>query len=147
MNIRPIYPMPPAVVLALNVPVTWPLAGLTSLCFSFTTVENLELNTLLDGLFHAATYLFTVTGLFILWRTVRRTNLRPSTGMMIGALLAGWGIFNLVEGLIDHHILAIHHVRPGPNQLAWDIGFLAWGAIMLAGGWMLIRTQPREPQP
>lgn len=110
-----------------------------------TTLENLQLNTLLDGLFHVLAYIFTAAGLFALWQAVRRTHLRPWTGMMIGALLMGWGIFNLVEGVLDHHILAIHHVRPGPNQLAWDIGFLAWGALMLAGGWLLVRARSPEP--
>jgi uncharacterized membrane protein len=27
-----------------------------------------------------------------------------------GSMIAGWGLFNLVEGIIDHHILGIHHV-------------------------------------
>ena len=26
----------------------------------------------------------------------------------------GWGLFNLVEGIIDHHVLEIHHVRDMP---------------------------------
>lgn len=117
---------------------------LVSVNFPPTTVANLELNTLMDGLFHAATYLFTLAGLFVLWRTVRQTNFRPPTGMFTGAMLMGWGIFNLVEGLIDHQLLGIHHVRPGPNQLAWDLGFLAWGAVMLIGGWLLTRSQPQE---
>lgn len=36
---------------------------------SATTLENLELNTLWDGIFHSATYLFVVAGLFVLWRS------------------------------------------------------------------------------
>ena len=27
-------------------------------------------------------------------------------------VLAGWGIFNLIEGIIDHHLLELHHVNP-----------------------------------
>ena len=50
------------------------------------------------------------------------------------------GSFNLVEGVIDHHILQIHHVRSGPNELAWDITFLALGAVLLVGGWTLARS-------
>ena len=33
-----------------------------------------------------------------------------------GWILVGWGLFNLVEGIVDHHILGIHHVRSGPDQ-------------------------------
>ena len=44
----------------------------------------------------------------------------------LGLLLAGWGIFNVVEGLIDHQILGIPHVRDdfgGP--IGSDLGFLS----------------------
>lgn len=61
----------------------------------------------------------------------------------IGAILLGWGLFNLAEGLIDHQLLGIHHVRDdlpaGAAKLGWDVGFLAWGALMLAIGWRLAR--------
>jgi uncharacterized membrane protein len=30
----------------------------------------------------------------------------------LGIMAIGWGIFNIVEGIVDHHILQIHHVRP-----------------------------------
>jgi uncharacterized membrane protein len=50
-------------------------------------------------------------------------------------LLAGWGAFNIVEGLVDHLVLGIHHVRDdlgGP--LGWDLGFLAFGIVLVAVG-------------
>jgi uncharacterized membrane protein len=56
-----------------------------------------------------------------------------------GWILVGWGLFNLVEGLIDHQILGIHHVRSGPHQLWWDMGFLALGALLVLAGWLLQR--------
>lgn len=117
---------------------------LTSAGYPATSVGNLEVNTLWDGLFHAATYLFTLIGLFLLWRAFQQTGSRWSMRILIGCLLVGWGLFNLVEGSIDHHLLGIHHVRAGPNQLIWDVGFLAWGLIMLIGGWLLIRAGHRE---
>jgi uncharacterized membrane protein len=52
-------------------------------------------------------------------------------------VLAGWGAFNLV----DHQILGIHHVRDdlgGP--LGWDLGFLAFGAALVAVGVALARS-------
>jgi uncharacterized membrane protein len=52
--------------------------------------------------------------------------------------LTGWGIFNVVEGLIDHQIIGVHHVRDdlgGP--LSWDIGFLIFGVLLIVGGWSL----------
>jgi uncharacterized membrane protein len=116
---------------------------LTSAGYPATSVANLNLNTLADGLFHAATYVFTLIGLLVLWRASKRSDIIWLARVLIGAILIGWGIFNLVEGLIDHQLLGIHHVRddlpPGPAKLGWDLGFLAWGALMLAGGWWLAR--------
>jgi uncharacterized membrane protein len=57
--------------------------------------------------------------------------------------LIGFGIFNVIEGIVDHHLLGIHHVNEtvAPNQwIYWDIGFLIWGAIMLIAGWAMLRT-------
>ena len=103
------------------------------------TVEGLELNTLADGLFHAAAWLFTVAGVFLLWGALRRgAVLRWSA--LIGGLLIGWGAFNLVEGLVNHQLLGLHHVRPGPDELIYDIGFLVWGAVMLLVGLRLWRS-------
>jgi len=102
-----------------------------------TTVEGLEANTLADGLFHAVTWVFVVAGVIMLWGAMRRSGGRGSGRALFGWVLAGWGIFNLVEGVIDHHLLQIHHVRPGPNQTLYDIGFLVFGALLLVVGWKL----------
>jgi uncharacterized membrane protein len=109
-----------------------------------SSVENLQLNTLWDGLFHASTWIFTAIGLFLLWRAVARKGIPFSGRWLIGAMLIGWGLFNVVEGIVDHHILQIHHVRPGLDQAFWDIAFLVWGALMLLGGILLTRSQ-QEP--
>ena len=64
-------------------------------------------------------------------------------------MLMGIGIFNLVEGIIDHHLLGLHHVNetaPPEQWLCWDLGFLAWGALMLVGGWAMQRGRG-DPQP
>jgi hypothetical protein len=34
-------------------------------------------------------------------------------------MLAGWGAFNLVEGIVDHQILTVHHVNPD-HVMLWD---------------------------
>jgi uncharacterized membrane protein len=115
---------------------------ISSAGFPPTSVENLELNTLFDGLFHAATYIFIVAGLVVLWRHARHRHLRWSTKRFIGTLLIGFGAFNLVEGTVNHHVLGLHHVNEtvAPEQwIYWDLGFLVWGAAMLAGGWALMR--------
>jgi uncharacterized membrane protein len=79
----------------------------TSAGYPADSVPNLELNTRLDGLFHAATYVFVVLGLIILWRTAHHRHLRWSGKLLAGSMLMGFGIFNLVEGVVDHQILGL----------------------------------------
>jgi uncharacterized membrane protein len=113
--------------------------------FPDTTVRSLEENTLWDGLFHASTWVFVVVGLFVLWRALAAGH-RWTWRSLAGLLLMGWGIFNLVEGIVDHHILTIHHVRDDvADPLWWDLGFLALGAVLVALGWALRRSDDRAP--
>lgn len=109
-----------------------------------TTLANLELNTMWDGFFHLTTWLLTVAGVFLLWRVSRRDGFSWSSGHLAGAMLIGWGGFNLVEGIVDHHLIGLHHVRPGENELLFDLGFLAWGAAMVVAGYLLVRTRQTE---
>jgi uncharacterized membrane protein len=120
---------------------------LTSAGYPANSVPNLEVNTLWDGFFHLSTYVFVVLGLFILWRAAHHTHVRWSGKLLAGTMLIGFGLFNLVEGIVDHQILGIHHVNetvPLAQWLYWDIGFLVWGALMLLWGWQLVRAGRRE---
>jgi uncharacterized membrane protein len=119
----------------------------TSAGFPPDSVENLKLNTLWDGLFHAATWLMTVAGVFLLWHSARRPHVRWPGKLLLGGVVLGWGLFNTVEGIVDHHLLGLHHVNetaPPEQWLAWDLGFLAWGIAMLVGGWLLVRAARQE---
>lgn len=109
------------------------------------TVNGLEIHTLWDGLFHAVTWAAVLVGLGLLSSRIRRARVRQwSSRVLWGWTLVGWGVFNLVEGLVNHHVLAIHHVRSGPHQLWWDLGFLAVGGSLVVGGWLLQRSQARH---
>jgi uncharacterized membrane protein len=110
-----------------------------------TTVAGLETNTLWDGLFHAATWVAVAVGVYILWRRTSGWRWAISGRAFIGWLLVGWGLFNLVEGVVDHHILTIHHVRDDVSDpLPWDLGFLAFGLALIIGGWLLARSDERD---
>ena len=115
---------------------------LTSAGYPPDSVENLQVNTLADGLFHAGTYVAVVAGLLVLWRSARKPHRVWSGRRAFGTVLTGFGLFNLVEGIVDHQILGLHHVNetvPPDQWIWWDLGFLAWGAAMLAGGWAMAR--------
>ena len=117
--------------------------------YPVNSIENLELNTRWDGIFHSTTYLFVIAGLFVLWRTAQRRHLYWSTKLLVGTMLIGFGAFNVVEGIIDHHLLGIHHVNERVDErywIYWDLGFLLWGASMLVAGWYLTRQGQRESE-
>ncbi len=107
-----------------------------------TDLVNLKVNMVWDGLFHAFTWIATAVGLGLLWRATGRADVVRSTRAFAGSLALGWGIFNVVEGLIDHELLQIHHVHPGDDELSWDVAFLVLGAALIAGGWTAITARP-----
>lgn len=117
--------------------------------YPVTTVHGLQVNTLWDGFFHVFTWLAVLVGIGLLYSRVTGSRGRVwASRVLWGWVLLGWGVFNLVEGVVDHHLLAIHHVRTGENQLWWDLGFLALGALLVVGGWLVQRTgRPLDPAP
>jgi uncharacterized membrane protein len=104
-----------------------------------TSRSNINLNMIWDGLFHAFDWVMTVTGVILLWQAGKRDDVPWSGNIFFGSVLGGAGLFNLVEGIIDHQILGIHHVKPGSNQLIWDLVFLASGVLLILVGWVMKR--------
>jgi len=105
-----------------------------------TTLVNTEINMFWDGLFHAFTWIVTALGITVLWHAGKRGDVPWSGRTLAGSMSLGWGAFNLVEGTINHHLLGIHHVVTNGNQVAWDIGFLVFGAVLAVLGFALIHA-------
>jgi uncharacterized membrane protein len=100
----------------------------TSAGYPADSVQNLEVNMLWDGFFHSTTYMSC-------WAS-SSCGVRRIEPMCAGpASYSGYDVdrlrpFNLVEGIIDHHLLGIQHVNETVLQdqwIYWDLGFLAWG--------------------
>ena len=98
--------------------------------------DDPHLNMRGDGLFHLLCLLLVLTGVALL----NRAGGVPGR-VLWGGVLAGWGVFNLVEGVVDHLVLGIHHVRGGPHELAYDLGFLALGALLVVVGRLVARER------
>lgn len=122
-------------------------------CCPTSSVADLEDNTLADGLFHAFTWLVTVGGTLLAVRAWRRAEPAPPWRAHLGGLLAGWGLFNVVDSA-NHFILGLHHIRDdlgGP--VGWDLGFLGFALALIAAGLALIRgaspaaAEPKAPGP
>ena len=99
------------------------------------TVAGLEANTLVDGFFHLATWVFVAVGAGLMVRAWQHGELAPPWRAYVGLVLVGWGAFNVVEGIIDHQLLGLHHVRDDLGApLGWDLAFLALGAVLVGVG-------------
>ena len=99
------------------------------------SLEQAKLQTRQDGYFHLGVLILTILGSYRLFRTTGLSDAPRSAGAFFGPVLCGWGVFNFVEGLIDHQFLGIHHVLPGsPHQLAADMAFLASGVLFFLIG-------------
>lgn len=109
-----------------------------------TSPRNLRLNMIGDGAFHLVCLVLVLVGIVLLARAGPRLGRRDGA-RLFGWILAGWGVFNLIEGLADHYILRIHHVLPGPHEGLYDLAFLAFGAVLVAiGGLIGHRRDPAD---
>jgi uncharacterized membrane protein len=110
-----------------------------------TTLDALKQNMVWDGLFHAGVWLVTLLGAYMLVAAARRGERMPTTRAFTGQLLLGWGLFNLVEGGIDHHLLQLHHVRDLPVHVPlFDWVFLAVAGVgFVVMGWTMSRARAR----
>ncbi|GGE53917.1 hypothetical protein GCM10007276_33770 [Agaricicola taiwanensis] len=104
-------------------------------------MADLRLQVLWDGYFHALMYLIAALGLWGLWRTRGRlsaTGPRPA----IGALLIGFGLWHIIDGLLSHWLLGIHRIRLDSEvPLFWDLlWFTLFGLLPAVLGWWLQRS-------
>ncbi len=109
------------------------------------SIQQLQLEITQDGYFHLALWLVLLVGTAMLFRAALQGVPAWRGRVLVGGMLAGCGWFNVVEGLVDHQILGIHHLLPGhPHQLLFDLLFLANGVLLFLIGAWLIRS-PASP--
>ncbi len=107
-------------------------------------MEAMKLNMMWDGIFDAFVWLVTLVGILALQHAAYRGEAIPSLRSLIGQLVLGWGLFNLVEGIVDHQILAVHYVRQVPNYTVYNLTFLVIGGVLfILIGWMLMKAGRR----
>jgi uncharacterized membrane protein len=114
-----------------------------------TSIAQLQRENTQDGFFHLALWLVVLVGTAMLFRAGGRPAPLRSGRVLLGAILAGSGLFNFVEGMVDHQILGIHHVLPGnPHQFLFDMLYLANGVLFfLIGAWLMQLPKSDGHQP
>ena len=108
-----------------------------------TSIANMEINMVWDGIFHSFTWVMTVIGLALLFKAARHPHILWSGKALVGSIFLGWGLFNLIEGILDHHILHLHHVVERLGVSVFDYLFLLSGLVMIVGGWLTIKGSTR----
>lgn len=110
------------------------------------TVVNKSVNMFWDGIFHSLTLTAVIIGVISLTRLLKKKNINPSPKLVWGGFLAGWGLFNLVEGTIHHHLLKFHNVKEfSQNPDLWNYGFLATGIVFMVIGFSIIFNREHYP--
>ncbi|RZJ07522.1 MAG: DUF2243 domain-containing protein [Rubrivivax sp.] len=104
-----------------------------------------KVNMFWDGVFHASVWVITVAGIVALFRAARRPDVVWDGRVLAGGALVGWGLFNLIEGVVDHQLLGLHHVQDEAAQ-PWvgDALFLLSGALLAGIGALIGRRQQSE---
>jgi uncharacterized membrane protein len=104
------------------------------------TVVNKSVNMFWDGIFHLFTLITTILGIYLVWRVCKREAMNKSGYLLISGILIGWGIFNIIEGVINHHILRLHNVNEySPYTSVWNYGFLTFSVVLILIGLILFK--------
>jgi uncharacterized membrane protein len=76
------------------------------------------------GWFYLGAWVLCVLGVLLLWWSVRGPGPLPATRGFIGHFLVGWGIFNMVEGVLRHELVSEWLI------FASGLGFVLVGIIV-----------------
>lgn len=110
-----------------------------------TNYVGKSVNMFWDGIFHAFCLVVAMTGVVLLWRLMLRNDVDRSGRLLIAGLLLGWGIFNLVEGIIDHQLLKLHNVvEYSENHSVGNYAFLGISVVMIIIGRALVRKENKR---
>lgn len=110
-------------------------------------VVDLRAQILWDGVFHGVVYVLGALALWLLWRDLRASR-APADRHLGGALLIGFGLWHILDGVLSHWLLGIHRIRiDAENPLLWDLAFFCGlGLVPAALGLVLVRS-PAGPPP
>jgi uncharacterized membrane protein len=99
-----------------------------------------------DGAFHILMYVVAAVGLWLLWRARADFDRAAAARRLGGGLLIGFGLWQVVDAVVFHWVLGIHHIRLGvENPVAYDVAVLLIGVASGALGWLVLRKGPGGP--
>lgn len=102
--------------------------------------RDLRVQVMADGLFHAAMYLIALIGLWNLLRSRHIFAERSADRLLVANALIGFGVWHVVDAVLFHWTLEIHHIRMDESPLFWDVlWFIVFGLAFIGAGIFLRR--------
>ncbi len=104
-----------------------------------------SVNMFWDGIFHLFCFIVVFAGIILLWRLMKRSDVDRSGNLFAAGLIGGWGLFNLIEGTIDHQILKLHNVVEfATDHTIGNYGFLCVSVVMLIVSFVLFEKENKK---
>lgn len=104
-----------------------------------------SVNMFWDGIFHLFCFIVVFAGIVLLWRLMKRSDVDHSGKLLTAGLIGGWGLFNLIEGTIDHQILKLHNVIEfAPDHNIGNYTFLGISVVMLIVSFVLYQNENKR---
>lgn len=121
------------------------LHNMVSAKFPPETIANIRESMFWDGLYHLFTWLVIVISVYLLWKRSVSEGIKSfNSGIFLSAAFLGLGALNVVEGIIDHHILGLHHVVERLGLSVYDYIFLIVSACIACAGFIVMRKKQRS---
>lgn len=106
-----------------------------------TNYVGKSINMFWDGIFHLFCLIVVFIGIVLFWKLLFRKDIDRSGKLLVGGLLMGWALFNIVEGIIDHHLLKLHNVfEYTQNHFTANAIFLGLSVLLAVLGYAIIRS-------
>lgn len=116
------------------------LSGLTEAPYN-----DLRVQVLADGAFHALMYVVGAVGLWRLFRARQHLSGPEAGRRLVAHAMIGFGAWHMLDAILSHWLLGIHRIRMDtPHPLLWDLLWVGlFGVLAVAGGLVLLRRHGR----
>jgi uncharacterized membrane protein len=104
--------------------------------------DDMRVQLLADGLFHALMYGLAALALVLLVRRRSQLSAAGARDRLLVAFVTGFALWHLLDAVLSHWLLGIHRIRMDTEQpLAWDLGWLLLFGLL---PWLWARRHARR---